>query len=257
MDTFVVIRDYKPGDENMCYEIVKEGTMSTVNTAFINGLTREITFQSMVLSSALLFIFFGLPFGFCLASIPGVVVFMYFCIYSGHKFKALQITQDMYNIPRVYMSSKYTGFWVAEAFEPAANFKSGLVKCTILSEKDFNSKNIDTALYFKKIVGTVAITRSKNSEDYAWLRRMAVSSSYQRLGIAAALLKEALDFCQDKYVGVELVTTECHDVARDFYFKKGFELRNMFHKRLVGNIITVLIYELVYKFKTNKIHVSP
>jgi hypothetical protein len=40
MNHLVVIRYYKPGDELFCREIVKEGTLSTVNESFVSGLTR-------------------------------------------------------------------------------------------------------------------------------------------------------------------------------------------------------------------------
>ncbi|XP_075216749.1 N-acetyltransferase family 8 member 3-like [Lycorma delicatula] len=259
MERFIVIRDYKPGDESQCYEVVKEGTMSTVNAAFVAGLTREITFQIMVLASAVMFIFLGIPIGFCLGSIPGVIVFMYFCVWSGHKYKAVEMSQDLSNIPRVYMSSDYTGFWVAEAYEPVLMINDrSLVKYTFLNEEEFKKKDLSRGSYFKKIVGTVAITRSKVSEDCAWLRRMAVTRDYQCKGIASALLNEVLKFCHEKnYNGVELVTTECHDVAREFYVKKGFELKQMYHKQLLGSLVTILMYELFYKVKTNKVPVPP
>jgi hypothetical protein len=39
------------------FEIIKEGTMSTVNTAFIAGPNQGFTFQTIVLIVVLLFIF--------------------------------------------------------------------------------------------------------------------------------------------------------------------------------------------------------
>jgi hypothetical protein len=44
MNPLVIIRYYRPGDELFCPEIIKDGTMSTVNAAFIAELTRDITF---------------------------------------------------------------------------------------------------------------------------------------------------------------------------------------------------------------------
>lgn len=61
----LLIRDYRPGDELSCSEIVHEGTMSTVNKAFFSALIREVTFQLMVLASAVMFIFMGLPLQVC------------------------------------------------------------------------------------------------------------------------------------------------------------------------------------------------
>jgi hypothetical protein len=67
----LLIRDYRPGDELSCSEVVHEGTMSTVNRAFFSALIREVTFQLMVLASAVMFIFMGLPLQVSDANIVG------------------------------------------------------------------------------------------------------------------------------------------------------------------------------------------
>ncbi|KDR18719.1 probable N-acetyltransferase CML3 [Zootermopsis nevadensis] len=250
----IIIRYYKPGDELFCREIVKDGTMSTVNAAFIAGLTREITFQTMILTSAILFIFLGVPFSVCFCSIPAVIILMYVFIWLGHTFKALEMTQDVSNIPRVYMSSEYTGFWVAEAHEPYFMTRDpNQIKYKIMTEREIIDNNIELAdHHVKKIVGTIAITRSRHCDGTAWLRRMAVNPKYQRKGIASVLVDEALRFCKDKgYSAVELVTSECHDAARELYLKKGFDLKQMYHKPIVGTVVTVQMYDLVFHIKPN------
>lgn len=254
---FVVIRDYKPGDEMQCRDIVKEGTMATVNSAFFS--TIEVTFQVMVLTTAVMFIFFGLPFTFCLCAIPGVISFMYVCVWSGHLFKGLEMTQDLGNIPRTYMSSDSTGFWVAEAYEPFFMDRDpSSYKYEILTLNKLNQKCIDTSSYRKSLVGTVGIVRSLSAEDSAWLRRMAVKPKYQKMGIAKALIDEALQFCCEKdYQGVELVTSEWHERARNLYLKKGFHLKQMYHKKLFGSVITVLMYQLYFKIQQNKLSITP
>lgn len=254
---FIVIRDYKPGDEFQCREIVKEGAMATVNNAMCSLF--EITFQMVVLTTAVMFIFIGLPFLVCLCFIPVVIVFMYFCVWTGHMFKALEITQELGNIPRVYMSSNSTGFWVAEAFEPSfMNQEPSQFNYHIFTENDFKRRNIDTGNLRRTLVGTVGIVRSTSSEDSAWLRRMSVKSKYQHKGIAKALLNEAIQFCSEKeYQGIELTTSEWHDNARILYVKKGFQLMQMYHKQLLGSIVTVLVYQLYFKIQPNKLSISP
>ncbi|XP_069690206.1 N-acetyltransferase family 8 member 3-like [Periplaneta americana] len=256
MNHLVVIRYYKPGDELLCREIIREGTMSTVNTAFIAGLTREITFQTMILTSAMMFIFLGVPFGVCFWSIPAVIVLMYVFIWLGHTYKALEMTEDVSNIPRVYMSSEFTGFWVAEAHEPYFMTREpNNVKYTIMSERELRERNIEIHQnHGKRVVGTVAITRSRNGPDTAWLRRMAVAPRYQRKGIASALLDEALRFCMDRgYAAVELVTSECHDAARELYLKKGFELKQMYHKPIVGTVVSIQMYALIFRIRPSEV----
>jgi hypothetical protein len=136
MNHLVIIRYYRPGDELFCREIIKEGTMLTVNTACIAGLTREVTFQTMVLIAALMFIFLGVPFSVCIWSVPAVIILMYIVIWFGHTFKAIEITQNVSNIPRVYMSLEYTGFWVAEVHEPYFMTREpNQVKYTVMTGK--------------------------------------------------------------------------------------------------------------------------
>ncbi|KAJ9599166.1 hypothetical protein L9F63_010343 [Diploptera punctata] len=259
MNQFIIIRDYRPGDELFCREIIKEGTMSTVNTAFFTGLTREITLQIMIFASAIMFIFFGFPFSVCLGSIPAVIILMYIFIWLGHTYKALEMTQDVNNIPRVYMSSEYTGFWVAEVYEPYFMTREPhQIKYTVMTERDFRAlyPGVSETQHQKKIVGTVAITRSKDSLDKAWLRRMAVNPKYQRKGIASVLTDEAIRFCNEKgYAAIELVTSECHDAARELYLKKGFDLKQMYHKQIFGTIVTIQMYQLILRFRPSDIPV--
>jgi GNAT superfamily N-acetyltransferase len=228
--------------------------MSTVNAAFIAGLTREITFQTMILTAAMMFIFLGVPFSVCFCSVPAVIILMYVFIWLGHTFKALEMTQDVSDIPRVYMSSEYTGFWVAEVHEPYFMTREpNQVKYKIMTERELSDNNIELAEHcVKKVVGTIAITRSRHCTETAWLRRMAVNPKYQRKGIASVLVDEALKFCKDKgYSAVELVTSECHDAARELYLKKGFDLKQMYHKPIVGTVVTIQMYDLVFHIKSS------
>jgi hypothetical protein len=57
MNHLVIIRHYRHSDDIFCREIIKEGTISTVNKAFIAGLTQEVTFRTMFLIVALKLIF--------------------------------------------------------------------------------------------------------------------------------------------------------------------------------------------------------
>jgi hypothetical protein len=52
-----IIRERRYGDELFCREIIEKGTVSTVITAFIGGLTREVTSEWMILIKCVMFLF--------------------------------------------------------------------------------------------------------------------------------------------------------------------------------------------------------
>jgi GNAT superfamily N-acetyltransferase len=82
---------------------------------------------------------------------------------------------------------------------------------------------------------------------------MVVTPKYQRKGIASLLVDEALRFCKDKgYAAVELVTSECHDAARELYLKKGFDLKQMYHKPIFGTVVTAQMYDFVFRLKSSE-----
>lgn len=100
MSHIIVIRGYRPGDEIHCREIIKDNIMSTINTAFIGNLFKEITFQAMILCAAVMFIFFGMPFTFCFFVIPIGIFGTYLATYMGFSMVAAETNQELSNIPR-------------------------------------------------------------------------------------------------------------------------------------------------------------
>jgi hypothetical protein len=65
------------------------------------------------------------------------------------------------------MSSEYTGFWVAEVYEPYFMTREpDPVKYTVMTDQQLKVNNIQVTQHRGKIfVGTVAITGSKHSTD--------------------------------------------------------------------------------------------
>lgn len=111
-EPFIVIRNYQPGDELGCRQVVHEGIMSTVKPAFFAALTREVTFQIIIIMAAIMFVFMGLPPTICLLSIPISVFIIFISVYLAHITKAYGMTDDIQNIPRHFMSSQYTGMTI-------------------------------------------------------------------------------------------------------------------------------------------------
>jgi hypothetical protein len=48
------------------------------------------------------------------------------------------------------------------------------------------------------------------------------------------------------------VTSECHDAARELYLKKGFDLKQMYRKPIVGTIVTIQMYDLLFCIKPSE-----
>lgn len=48
------------------------------------------------------------------------------------------------------------------------------------------------------------------------------------------------------YFSIELVTTECHEGARALYAKKGFNLRQLYHKQILFSVVQILMFEYSY-----------
>ncbi|XP_033224053.1 uncharacterized protein LOC117177457 isoform X2 [Belonocnema kinseyi] len=175
MSHIIVIRSYKPGDEVTCREMVKDAVMSSMNAEFLGNLLKEFTFQLMILFAAIMFIFFGLPFTICFTVIPAVIFFMYVGTYAGYATKAMEVDQEISRIPRFYMANAFSCFWVAEAFEPYLMSRHpSQVHYTIMTEDQFRESNIDVSSQAKKIVGTIALAKSRSVEKEIPFRRTSV-----------------------------------------------------------------------------------
>ncbi|XP_043513395.1 N-acetyltransferase family 8 member 3-like [Frieseomelitta varia] len=251
MSYIVVIRSYKPGDEINCKELVKAGIMSSLNSTFFGIVFKELTFQLMILFAAIMFIFFGLPLTVCVLVIPLVIFLVYVGTYIAFTAKTMEVSEEVSNIPRIYMSNAFSCFWVAEAFESYLMTRDPKnVQYNLMTEQQFRNSNIDISSQVKKIVGTVALCKSHRLDKGAWIKRLYVHEQYRRKGIASCLVNVAVQFAIDEgYSCANLVGSEYTEAGRELCLKKGFELQQMYHKPILGSLITVLMYELTYQIK--------
>lgn len=247
----IVIRGYKPTDELYCKELIRRSVMSPLNATFVGIIFKEITFQLMILFAAIMFIFFGLPFTVCLLVVPTVFVCVYIGTYMAFATKVMQVNEEVSNISRSYMSNAFSCFWVAEAFEPhLTTVRPKEAHYTIVTEEQFKGLNIDVSCRVKKIVGTIGLSKSHRSDKGAWIKRLCVHDSYRRKGIGSCLLNVALQFAIDQgYSCANIVASEYTDSGRELCLKKGFELKQMYHKPIIGFFVTILMYELTYQIK--------
>lgn len=124
------------------------------------------------------------------------------------------------------------------------------VRYSIMTEKQFRESNVDVSSQSKKTVGMIALTKSRRVDKGAWIKRLAVDRQYQKKGIGSCLLSVAVQFAIDQgYGSVDTVASEYTEGGREMCFKKGFELKQMYHKHIIGSLVTVLMYELSYQIK--------
>lgn len=149
------------------------------------------------------------------------------------------------------MSNAFSCFWVAEAFEPyLMKHHPKNIKYTIMTEQQFRDSNIDISSQVKRIVGTVALCKSHRLDKGAWIKRLYVHQQYIRKGIASCLINVALQFAIDQgYSCANTVASEYTEGGRELCLKKGFELQQMYHKPILGSLITILMYEMTYQIK--------
>ncbi|CAB0044599.1 unnamed protein product [Trichogramma brassicae] len=251
MSHVVVIRPYKAGDEYTCCDLAKEGVMSSLNSTMIGNVCRELTFQLMILFAALMFIFLSVPFTLCALVIPAVVLLIMTCTYIAFTVKCSAVQQEIRNASRIYMSNAFSCFWVAEVYEPyTMTRKPADFHYTIMPEKEFKARNIDVSSQRKKIVGCIGLLKSHRLDKGAWLKRLFVQESYQRKGIASALLQAAIDFANEQgYSCVNLVASEYNEGGKTLCLKKKFELFHMYHKQILGSVMSISMYELSYRIK--------
>nr|XP_012220760.1 PREDICTED: pancreatic triacylglycerol lipase-like [Linepithema humile] len=159
----------------------------------------------------------------------------------------------------LYMSNAFSCFWVAEAFQPYLTTRHPKeVHYTVMTEQQFRESNIDVSSQTKKIVGTIGLFKSHTLEGSAWIKRLCVHKEYQRKGVATCLLSVAVQFAADAgYSCANLASSEYTEGGRELCLKKGFELKEMYHKSIIGSFITILMYELSFEIKSDEDNLPP
>lgn len=148
------------------------------------------------------------------------------------------------------MANAFSCFWVAEAYEVIPlDFVPKDVHYTIISERKFNESFISVRGMNRKIVGTIGLVKSHRIERGAWIKRLNVYKTHRKKGIASALLDTSLQFAREQgYSRVDIVASEHTESGKALCLKKGFELKQMYHKSIWG-MFNILMYELTYLLK--------
>ncbi|GAB0088383.1 uncharacterized protein DMENIID0001_027880 [Sergentomyia squamirostris] len=225
MRPFVLIRELRKQDEILCEDLVKNSILSGANQAFVETIFKEITLQLIVLCWAIAFIFFGIPPLYCLLTVPGVIGALFLLVYGTFFNKAMEIS-----------NLKPNRCWLAELHY------SGITEPHDF-EVFFNDPPEDQQVskLRRKIIGTVSMKNHSSLYNSAWLYRFGFNSKNDIPRLGEALMAHVLDFCKEnRFVTVEGVTRECDEDLRDVYTKIGFTMKQIYHKQIVRNSLTIM-----------------
>ncbi|KFB46844.1 AGAP002285-PA-like protein [Anopheles sinensis] len=237
MKPFVVIRKHENQDNVALQSLIKEFVMSGAWEAFMSCLFREITLQLIVLGWALMFIFFGIPLYMCAIAIPCVVVLIWFTVYGSYYNKSNELALRPNKL-----------CWVAEVYEPLLSVDSKPQTTTI--EKCFTDRpgpevQQELGRMRKKIIGTISCRNHLAMENAGFITRLAVSPKYGLSPVTDYLIQRVLQHASDSQLyAIETVTSECDQDVREIYLKIGFNIRQVYHKQIIGNTLKVMKSQL-------------
>lgn len=233
----VVVREFRKGsaDDIQSQDLVKDYILSFAFSAFIQCLFREITIQLIVLAWAILFIFFGVPLVFCVSAIPGVILLIYIINYGVHYNKGLEMAMAYYKIT-----------FVAEIIEPRIQMNTKECEFEVLLDKG-EAVEFDPQLVAgrRKVVGTISVKSHESLSNSGWITRFAVDRNYPFHQIAEGLVNKVIQYgVREHWENIEGTTTECQDDVREVYAKVGFNIRQVYHKQIVGSSLRVMKSQL-------------
>lgn len=170
MSYVVAIREYKYNDAPLVNELVKNGYLSNVNGAWCTALFKEvgilfrpktpnvsqITFQLVVMTAAIMFIFVGVPFFYCLSAVPVVMLIIYVAVYLSFYAKATELVT----------ARKPLKCWVAEVYLPFFFTKDPQqFSFRIVSNERTEPGSSDLGTYQKKVGISPRFARYNSATD--------------------------------------------------------------------------------------------
>uniref|UniRef100_A0A1A9UJS5 N-acetyltransferase domain-containing protein n=1 Tax=Glossina austeni TaxID=7395 RepID=A0A1A9UJS5_GLOAU len=242
MQPFIVVRNYREDDELKCQELVRDYIMSFFKKSFYCFCFREITLQFIVITWAILFIFLGVPLTFCALCVPGCIFFLFSGTYFSFYAKAVEL-----------MKTKPNQALVAECYEPYIfRLKPNEVTYQIFMddapyEPSFKNK------FRKKIIATVSVKSHSSIYNAAWIYRFAVAPNYSFQKVAEPMFGLILKNCiQLGYQTIESTISEWQENERDFYDNLGFATRQIYHKQIIGNSLSVMKTQLTFNLRKDE-----
>lgn len=259
MKPFVVIRKHENQDNAALQSLIREFIMSGAWDAFVSCLFREvrkmrrcvqrfflnnnafshsqITLQLIVLVWALMFIFFGIPLYMCAMAIPCVVLLIWFTVYGSYYNKSTELAMR---------PSKLC--WVAELYEPLLAMASAKAMTIERCYTDRPGPEVapeELSKMRKRIIGTISCRNHLAMDNAGFITRLAVSPKVGLVPVTEHLIVRVLQHASDSQLyAVETVTSECDQDVREVYLKIGFNIRQVYHKQIIGNTLKVMKSQL-------------
>lgn len=238
MKPFVVIRKHENQDNVALQRLIREFVMSGAWEAFVSCLFREITLQLIVLGWALMFIFFGIPLYMCALAIPCVIVLIWFTVYGSYYNKSTELALRPNKL-----------CWVAEIYEPLLAMHSktqaaaNIERC--YTDRPGPEVQQELGKMRKNIIGTISCRNHLAMDNAGFITRLAISPKYGLTPVTEYLIQRVLQHASDSQLyAVETVTSECDQDVREIYLKIGFNIRQVYHKQIIGNTLKVMKSQL-------------
>lgn len=202
------IRKYQDSDHRSVVNLFCRGTEEHISASF----------RYMLLLPGTLLILLGVPLTLFLASGSWLLVLLstltllvslwLLAKYPWEKYTAMCLHSDMADIPRTYLSSHYSCFWVAESRG--------------------------------QMVGIIAVLPVKDpllQRKQLQLRHLSVSLEHRREGIGRAMVRTALQFAEMQgFSEVVLVTSMLQYAALALYQSMGFQKTGEFFYTFVSRL---------------------
>ncbi|XP_054092117.1 uncharacterized protein LOC105211284 isoform X2 [Zeugodacus cucurbitae] len=108
------------------------------------------------------------------------------------------------------------------------------------------------AIELMQIIATVSVKKHNSLYNAAWLYRFAMAPEYPFQRIAEPMLNLVSKRCiANGCSSLECTISEWQEEERDFFDNMGFVTRQIYHKQIIGNSVTVMKTLLTYNLHAN------
>ncbi|CAD7084904.1 unnamed protein product [Hermetia illucens] len=229
MSSFIVIRPKRKEDDLKCEELMRNYVMSFAWKTFLSCIFKEITIEAIIISWAVLFIFFGVPIAYCTLSIPACLLVVLMIVYALCLMKASECCKI-----------RCKEIWVAEAYEPLLDFNSSKDRTYLIFYDHSPYDAVYENKFRKTIAGVIGLDTHNALYKSGFITGLAVAPNYKFNVVAEALITQAMKTsCEYKYINLESVTNVWQETERDTYYKLGFATRQIYHKPIHGTSMNV------------------